>query len=369
LAQAQCTSAGSIAPGVATDSGRQRRQLVQAQSVIVRIFARILAHATAYCGWVGGARKCFTPPGTRRGMAPKLARRGVLMTATSRRAPHADSHPDVVDKVLSVKDSNREWDELAREVRQEQRRRFAEREFISGRRGGVNTYDDVASDAEEPPPPRLAAEEQSGDAGASVVTEVAASGTAPASADASAPSTGQAAVAEARGENEEHERPAGAVTAGKVRDGKKRRAQKSGAQRRKRKRELAKQKAEEEDEDEHRKWLRLKLEGEDKTRRIKASRIVYYYDHDSAGALFPVARSGTSSTSASSATAHAREPQSINGAAGVDTATTAVLLSSQAFAAALVSTNPVVDPVAPTLCGNFRSQVRLDLWDDDDDEP
>jgi len=100
-------------------------------------------------------------------MPPKTGRRGVLMTATARKPraawrdePVADDSEEEDDdddasdasdaEALGAKASQLEWDQIAREVRQEQRKLYAEQNFSSGRRDeGVAAYDDVAPAFEE----------------------------------------------------------------------------------------------------------------------------------------------------------------------------------------------------------------------------
>lgn len=186
------------------------------------------------------------------------------MTASARKKPQqveADSDSDSSeDEEKRRKESQKEWDDLARETRDATRLRIAAEQFSSGRRGSVVAYDDVETgdnaDGERPAP--LASPHSEDDA-----EEV----SGPVSANGDAP-----------------DRPNGVVTAGAaLRDRKRAGTKKTGAQKKRRiGEETAKTKAEDEEE----RFLQLRLKGEKKPKRIDASRIVSYYDFDSSGAMF-----------------------------------------------------------------------------------
>lgn len=205
------------------------------------------------------------------------------------------------------KASQNEWLALEREVKSELHRKV----LASGiRTDAPLAYDDVAGDETEDEDDDFSSAPSS-----------------PEAADA-----GEAAAPSATGDDAERIVPEGVTTAGdqvkvKKRSGKKR----TGAERRKRKHDgedgpPSKKKKEDEDPD---RWLKMKLEGEEKPKRIDATRVVHYHDFDSIAA----AAARTSAVEASSA----------EGA----------------------EEKPVVKP------GSFRSAIRRDLFDgsdDDDDE-
>lgn len=296
------------------------------------------------------------------------------MTATARK-PRAswrdlpddeDSEIDLesdteASKAVTAKASQREWDDITREVREEKRKRFAETEFASGRRDVVAGYEDVADEAVEPDPPRppprdgADADSESGEEAASPRQ----SSPAAAEESRSAPEVGGAASSRSPridGESapaESEERPEGVVTAGQQEKTRKRGGKKkTGSQKKRKDKEGSedgegrpKRRKTEDDEDDT-KWLKVKLEGEEKAKRIKATRLVYYHDFDSGGALF-----GNGSTASAS-----------SGSAAAGTAPTQEASVAEAAPSAGEST------AAPALEGNFRSRLRWDLYDDDSEE-
>eukprot|EP00419_Tripos_fusus_P001691 CAMPEP_0172687024 /NCGR_PEP_ID=MMETSP1074-20121228/21364_1 /TAXON_ID=2916 /ORGANISM="Ceratium fusus, Strain PA161109" /LENGTH=309 /DNA_ID=CAMNT_0013506413 /DNA_START=46 /DNA_END=975 /DNA_ORIENTATION=+ len=308
-------------------------------------------------------------------MALRTARRGVLMTASSRRprpefSDDEEDHedPETLAAIAQAnevqrKNSNEEWLDIEREVREEKRRLFATREFTSGRRTAPTVgYDDVASDAEEedgapdrPKPSETEAqtsdEEQHGQPQDTQILD--------AKPERPAPALGGEAAAAAEGrEAKEEDRalpPAAVVTAGQQERERRRGGQKkTGAQKRREAEEAAIQAGdheaaiaaaalrvkhgkkpkrprddEEADKDNDR-WIKMRLEGEEKPKRIDATRVVSYFDFDSGGHLFPREQ------------ADDHESKAVAGAA----------TSSSAA--------PSTD--------NFRASVRRDLWDGDDSE-
>ncbi|CAJ1345897.1 unnamed protein product [Effrenium voratum] len=104
---------------------------------------------------------------------------------------------------------------------------------------------------------------------------------------------------------------------------------KSGAQKKREKLEREEQKKEE-DED---KWLKLKLAGEEKPRRIAANRIVSYYDFDGRG-------------------------NPIRFAAGAPRPEVGPMEEDEDF---------IPGDCLPAPSGNFRANLRPDLWDDSDE--
>lgn len=292
------------------------------------------------------------------------------MTATARKPrtewreePEEDDSEDdgggVSDEeALAAKASQLEWDHIEKEVREEKRRLFANRNFTSGRGQEVAAYGDVAGEFREVargPPPRpeddAASDGEAPLATASVSSTAGSAGGSVGGTAAAAPGA-QGSPADVA---DKDERPSGAVTAGRVtaeRDGERRRGGKKLAER-KRKKEAAAEGAEEgeeteeakakrlkkqeEEEEEAKKWLRLKLDGIEKPRRIKAARVVYYYDHDSKGSLFPKELPSVS-TGPSASSAGGPVPE----------------VSSEA--------------AVPAEPGNFRASLRRDLFKDDSDD-
>mmetsp|Transcript_66638 Transcript_66638/g.104826 ORF Transcript_66638/g.104826 Transcript_66638/m.104826 type:complete len:251 (+) Transcript_66638:172-924(+) len=198
-------------------------------------------------------------------------RRGVLMTATARKR---GSWKDLVkDDDVEVADSDdegddrkasqNEWAELEREVRSELRMK----EFASGMgRGEAVNYDDVAGEeAEIDGPPSAPSSPEGEEAEEDGVPK------GPPDSDAVVPEGVRTAGDHAKEKKRGGERKTGAA----------RRKKKGGG-------ELGedgpphKKKKAEEDPD---RWLKMRLEGEDKPKRIDATRIVHYHDYDVAAAL------------------------------------------------------------------------------------
>jgi len=258
-------------------------------------------------------------------MVIRNGRRGVTFTATTRRPRPEFSDdeedpedPDVLAATAEAhekqrENSHQEWRDIEREVREEKRRLFASREFTSGRRAAPTVeYDDVASDAENldgaPDRPKCSqSEAESLDDEQHRQLSAQPEQPAPAAG-------GEAAAADVRNETEEEDRglpPAAVVTAGqKERERRRGGQRKTGAQKRREAEEAAIQagdmeaatsaaekrlkhgkkpkipKDDGEDKDDDR-WVKMRLEGEEKPKRIDATRVVSYFDFDSAGGLFP----------------------------------------------------------------------------------
>ncbi|CAE8593512.1 unnamed protein product [Polarella glacialis] len=257
-------------------------------------------------------------------------RRGVLMTSSRKRpAPEkplvADVESDGEDDAAAVEkkraESQREWSELEREARQEQRLKFAKSEFAQGRRETVAAYDDV------------------GEVGNADGDE------APSDGDCSENSEEEDSQKEGpQNANDASERrPDAVVTAGKVsretRDQRRGGVRKTGAQRVKaafeEEEEAEKKRKAERDEE---RWVKLKLEGDQKPKRIDATRVVAYHDFDSAAAGGDLESSRRESLRPLNEDEEEEE------------------LPQKALAA------------PPPVAGNFRASLRTDLWDDDDDE-
>jgi len=200
-------------------------------------------------------------------MSKAREKRGVLMTATSRKRGSwkdlqeeevADSDEDEGGE--SRKASQREWMQLEQEVQNDLRKK----DLASGiRHTAAVAYDDVADEVEEDDgPPDAPSSPESAEATESTA----------------APSKGTV------DENGERVVPEGVTTAGdQVKDKKRGGEKRTGAARRKKKNEggedapPTKKKKEDEDPD---RWLKMRLEGEEKPKRIDATRIVHYHDFD-----------------------------------------------------------------------------------------
>lgn len=313
---------------------------------------------------------------SRAGFREPQKRRGVQMTASARLPRGEKGRPAWKDELSDdegkgggdekkTTDSNLEWAELEKEVQQERRKI----EFATGGRGrdGVVGYDDVASEEDDsdddhssddgnekklvaalddqisaPPKPSEALTERLKSLASVVAAEARADGV--------------EAPLSTLGETDPELRPEGAITAGqttgeapdKKRAGKKR----SGASRRDeraakkeggedagggaaseeegdpaKKRKLndsgkgkgkgkdGKEKGKPYDPE---KWVKLRLKGEEKPKKIDATRVVSYFDFDT----------------------RATEQANV----------------------------PVREHEAATDSGNFRSRVRMDLYEDEDEE-
>mmetsp|Transcript_105410 Transcript_105410/g.183338 ORF Transcript_105410/g.183338 Transcript_105410/m.183338 type:complete len:252 (-) Transcript_105410:73-828(-) len=248
----------------------------------------------------------------------KAGRRGVLMTATAtqkkRGAWRIEEEVDVEGSDQGGgnerKASQLEWEDLEREVQEERKRLRAAEDLASGRRGDVVGYDDVAGveDSDQSP------DGDDDDGGAE--------------SDDDEP---DAATKQVHAQATEDQGPAlppeGVTTAGTA--GTEARTKKRGGQKKKNKKKAAggeqdgeppkKKKKEEEDPN---RWLKMKLQGESKPKRIDATRVVHYHDFDGGGAAGAISSPRPPALQASSSTAP----------------------------------------------GDFRSTLRMDLFDDDDDD-
>eukprot|EP00933_Yihiella_yeosuensis_P028943 TRINITY_DN22705_c0_g1_i1.p1 TRINITY_DN22705_c0_g1~~TRINITY_DN22705_c0_g1_i1.p1 ORF type:complete len:274 (-),score=79.09 TRINITY_DN22705_c0_g1_i1:109-930(-) len=270
-------------------------------------------------------------------MTSRIARRGVLMTASSKKTQPkvavADVDSDEGDEESLDKkrlQSQKEWEEVEREVRQDRRRSNAEHEFSQGRRDNVAGYDDVA-------------EEGNADA-----ADLKGKSEGDASPDADKVKHGPENNLNREEEEEDSEegdvRPNGVVTAGSKVAGEKKHSKrggqkKSGAQRKAAKaaegeKDSKKRKREEDNDDDR--WVKLKLMGEQKPKRIDATRVVSYFDHDSDGRLFDRKHGAALGEGHEDDEAH---PASSSAASG-----------------------------APTPAGNFRASLNMDIWGDDSDD-
>lgn len=244
----------------------------------------------------------------------KAGRRGVLMTATATRQRGAwriqeDVDVEGLDKEGGDdrKASQLEWDDLEREVKEERKRLRAAEDLASGRRGVLVGYDDVAGVEDSDPSP----DGDDDDGGAESSDDEPDASTKPVPAQAA---TGQEPALP----------PEGVTTAGteartKKRGGQKKKNKKKAHEGEKDGEPPKKKKKEEEDPN---RWLKMKLEGESKPKRIDATRVVHYHDFDGGGDA--------------GAVSSARPP--------------ALVASSSAAT------------------GDFRSSLRMDLFDDDDDD-
>jgi len=237
------------------------------------------------------------------------------------------SFPGTQDKLQAEeaqrKDSNQEWLDIEREVREEKRRLFAAQEFASGRRDTpVVGYDDVPDRPENSQSDEETEEVKEKDVkkGTGKETEE----------DIEKETSGFDRAIVTAGQQEREQRRGG--------------QKKTGAQRRREAEEAAiqagdteaaaaaaakrlkhgkkpKRREEEEADEDHDRWLKMRLEGEEKAKRIDATRVVSYFDFDSGGKLFD------------------REQED----------------HERAAVPAASSTE------------NFRASVRRDLWEDGDD--
>lgn len=216
------------------------------------------------------------------------------MTASSRRPRPSwrgelleeDEIDEAKNEDGGAKASQLEWAELECEVQEEKRRRRAAEVFASGRRDNVVAYDDVADEAEADKSPQRSKDlpdtfEQTRDvldapphSGSGEVAFLESSSITGPLSSSPVPALPAGSSVE---EREEPLLPDGVITAGQDTRAKKRGGvKKTGAQKRKQSGTKGK---EEEDEDEER-WVKLRLDGEKKPKRIDATRIVSYYDFD-----------------------------------------------------------------------------------------
>lgn len=231
--------------------------------------------------------------------------------------------PKLDDGERRRKASQLEWAELERDVQEEKRRRRSAEVFASGRRDNVVAYDDVAdeeaeadmSDAESSEDDRIVSDALGHNESGGVPNLE--SGIPAASPSSPAPALSTGNTVEGR---EGPLLPEGVITAGQDSRAKKRGGlKKTGAQKRKQSGTSGHQEEKEEDAE---RWVKLRLDGEKKPKRIDATRIVYYHDFDTGNAM--------------------SEETRMQG--GVE------------------------EGVAASTTGDFRAQMRANLFDEDDDE-
>lgn len=195
------------------------------------------------------------------------------MTATSRkRGSWKEEKLDVGDSDKDEDDekkaSQREWQDLEKQVQKEARRQ----ELDSGKgRAPAAAYDDVADD--EP-----SEDEEDASAPSSPEAEDASDADAPA-----APFPLRRKVPLDKDKDDDRVVPEGVTTAGdQAKDKKRGGEKKTGATRRKKKHagEDGPPPKKKKDDDPDR-WLKMKLEGEEKPKKIDATRVVHYHDFDS----------------------------------------------------------------------------------------
>lgn len=261
------------------------------------------------------------------------------MTATARK-PKVAWRKEEADEDATEPDDEREasrllWSVLEQEVKQELKktRRAGDGDLAPTLRRGAEEvgYEDVAgegpgaAEAEEAARLRIKAE----------ATKAAAEAAASLGPGVQGPAPAPRASADS---NAEADLPQGVITAGRAgeREEKKRGGVKqTGAMKRKKKADEdgGKKKKRREDEDPDR-WVKLKLKGEDKEKRVDATRVVHYHDFDTLG---------------------------LSGSAASGAASLPVVGGSAASGAASSA------PVEAAAAGNFRAALRKDLWDDDSD--
>eukprot|EP00440_Ansanella_granifera_P008749 gb/GFBE01009480.1/.p1 GENE.gb/GFBE01009480.1/~~gb/GFBE01009480.1/.p1 ORF type:complete len:287 (+),score=86.22 gb/GFBE01009480.1/:1-861(+) len=285
-------------------------------------------------------------------MAPK-GRRGVLMTASAkpkRQVAEVDSDDGEAKENVekSREASQKEWEELEREAKQTVRSRLAADAFAQGQRDTVTaSYDDVA-------------EEGNADGEESKLKSPSGGAASPDAAASTAATAKEDSEDEEDEKSEDEVRPEGVVTAGKVsrEPGERKRAgkKKTGSQKKREKAEKAdkdaagaaegsagkkRKRTEEEEED---RWVKLKLVGDQKPKRIDATRVVSYYDFDAKGN--PYQRPLFSSSSS--------RPMGTEGPELDDDDEEGPV--------------PRVQLAPPAPAGNFRAMLRADLWADDSED-
>lgn len=252
-------------------------------------------------------------------------RRGIQMTASSRRPLRvscSDEDDEDEEEVEDVKASNQEWDEMLHSVREERKQKQVAEDIKAGvgRKDGLAAYGDVASDEDEPetapssggkptdsrPEPAVG-----GDAAAPPTAsgDVSTDATGPASALVPATAATGSTTVVTQSAEETPLPPEGVITAGQAQKGPKKRGgvAKPGSLRRKEKaaqdgeepkdgepRRPAKRRKADDDPD---RWIKIQLHGEKKPKKIDATRVVSYFDHDSRGSMFDRAEESLGSDS------------------------------------------------------------------------
>ncbi|CAE7456411.1 unnamed protein product, partial [Symbiodinium microadriaticum] len=188
-------------------------------------------------------------------MAPSSRARGVLMSSASSRKRKAPEE----EEDTSAMESRLEWEAIDREAKQLVRSRL---KADAGRE--VSGYDDVAGEgnADVPEPDEPKQEDSS-------------------RKPPEAPLGDDGKISEASGEEEPEEAAEDGEPRPRNRPQKRAGQKKTGAQKRREK--AAREKEKEKDEEKDDRWLKLRLQGEEKPRRIDANRIVFYYDFDARG--------------------------------------------------------------------------------------
>jgi len=221
------------------------------------------------------------------------ARRGVRMTTAARKPLQQtwqeideDDGNDGMDEQAKMKASRQEWDSLAREVNMKQ----TIEAIASGRRSSVVAYDDVADEEEADDPPQRSANDTANAVPGSPGEEPDESGAASVADEVDVQGPAEQSGEGPRVNNEDKQQ------------GKRGGKRKPGSQKR---REAAekdedgqprKKRREEEDEE---RWMKLKLEGEEKPKRIDSTRLVSYFDFDAkaaASVVLPAASSSVDGT-------------------------------------------------------------------------
>lgn len=198
----------------------------------------------------------------------KAVRRGVLLTASGRKTGSwKESAGDDAVKEDTPQASQLEWAELSREVAEERRKMRAAEAAATGRRANIIEYDDLAG-AEEDEADEPAGNKKQDDASAGTDGE----------------REDDSPAGEAEVVDDPYLPPEGVTTAGEAGKQKKRGGLKKGSEKRKARQDdddddgpVTKKPKKIEDPD---RWIKLRLEGEEKPKRIDSTRIVNYYDFD-----------------------------------------------------------------------------------------
>lgn len=247
------------------------------------------------------------------------------MTASSRRPKEPlpkdedSSDSDVEDeddeKAEEAKNSQREWSDIERVVREEKRLIIANEQFAAGNRGDVVVYDDAVGDEDASDKPRPKIDRGADEPDASKKSDV------DKKSDEAAPLVEGPALPDDLNELVRH---SAAVTAGQDQRGKKRGGVKeTGGTKRSKKKAAEEAAAAPKKKDDPDRWVKLKLDGDKASKKIDATRVVHYHDFDTNGKLFD-----------------AKDEE--------DAAP--------------------VEPAKAAPSGNFRAGLRLDLFDPETDE-
>eukprot|EP00928_Gymnodinium_smaydae_P074027 TRINITY_DN57114_c0_g1_i1.p1 TRINITY_DN57114_c0_g1~~TRINITY_DN57114_c0_g1_i1.p1 ORF type:complete len:271 (-),score=93.20 TRINITY_DN57114_c0_g1_i1:142-954(-) len=264
-------------------------------------------------------------------------KRGVRMTASAKRPPAA-WREELLEETAKLQEEEQEssriqWEAMEREVKVERDRMRLSADLAEGKRGvPAPEYDDVAGEAAD----------ESAEA-ARVKTE----------AEARAAEDALREEADLDSPPSSPEPSRGVITAGQGDREKKRGGQRrTGAERRKKKddagdedgKKKKKRKRGEDDEEDDR-WVKLRLKGDEKEKRIDATRIVYYHDFD---------------TVAAEAAERAKAEEAVALAAAAKAAETAASASSS-------SQKEAAPQPAPSATAALRASLR-NLWADDSED-